>query len=157
MLDVPCSNEWQVSTWSVCAGSSCVLVLGAASSSSSCGDGSPFHSWDGGEDAGRWRRGAVSPCSSFCKMRMNQASKQSINQSINQSTTQSINLSINQSTNQSIIHSTDRCTQSSHFMEHRETVVESVILRVQRSVGGPRWSLSLLLPPPFLPPPPPKV
>jgi len=98
VLDVPCSNEWQVSTWSVCAGSSCVLVLGAASSSSSCGDGSPFHSWDGGEDAGRWRRGAVSPFSSFCKMRMNQASNQVISHPIYQSI------------NQSIIHSTDRCT-----------------------------------------------
>ena len=68
MLEFPSFDEWQVSSsvrWSVCVSSSCVLVLGGATSS--CGDGS--QSWDEeGEDVGTWRRGAFSPCSSLCRM-----------------------------------------------------------------------------------------
>lgn len=111
LWELPCSNEGQVSTWSVCAVSSCVLVLGTVLPS--CGDGSPFHSWDGGEDTERWRRGAFSPCSSFCKMNkwMNESGKQPSNQSVNQSISHSINQSIN------------RCTQSSHSMKHRKMVL----------------------------------
>ena len=77
---------------------------------------------------------------------MNESGKQPSNQSVNQSINQSLNQPINQQ-----MHSIQPLNET------QEDGFESVILRVQQSVGGPRWSLSLLLPPPFLPPPPPKV
>ena len=79
MLEFPSFDEWQVfssARWAVCVGSSCALVLGGVTSS--CGDDS-----EEGEDVETWRRGAFSPCSSFCRM------NESISQSVSQGTTQS--------------------------------------------------------------------